>query len=264
MKFQVWNHYFGLIYDEIDAGFPSRLYAFERMPGSPNEDSEAARKGFVFESDGALFGFVSHGRVFFHVSDIAEPSRRKFVTVDDGEYFSFAGIGQRVEITVSKGSACFVAQRKGFLAANIVGGKIEAAGRLRYIDGCSDSVLIPPQVLGDPCLNFLHFPTAINQTMHTHPSVRVGTVARGSGFCVTPEATYKLTEGALWVIPSQIEHLFKTEDSCLDVVPYHPDSDFGPTHQTHPMVNRTIVGGDKIDNSTDQHAPREIVNGWAK
>jgi hypothetical protein len=25
------------------------------------------------------------------------------------------------------------------------------------------------------------------------------------------------------------------------VIAYHPDSDFGPTHENHPMVNRTIV-----------------------
>ena len=27
------------------------------------------------------------------------------------------------------------------------------------------------------------------------------------------------------------------------VVAFHPDSDFGPTHEVHPMINRTIVEG---------------------
>jgi hypothetical protein len=29
----------------------------------------------------------------------------------------------------------------------------------------------------------------------------------------------------------------------LRVIAYHPDSDFGPTHEDHPMINRTMVGG---------------------
>ena len=29
----------------------------------------------------------------------------------------------------------------------------------------------------------------------------------------------------------------------MAVIAYHPDSDFGPTHEVHPMINRTIVDG---------------------
>lgn len=29
----------------------------------------------------------------------------------------------------------------------------------------------------------------------------------------------------------------------MDVIAYHPDSDFGPQDEDHPMVNRTIVDG---------------------
>ena len=32
----------------------------------------------------------------------------------------------------------------------------------------------------------------------------------------------------------------------MDVVAYHPDSDFGPTHEEHPMVNRTRIDGEKV------------------
>ena len=32
-----------------------------------------------------------------------------------------------------------------------------------------------------------------------------------------------------------------TADEALLVIAYHPDSDFGPTHERHPMINRTIV-----------------------
>jgi hypothetical protein len=39
-----------------------------------------------------------------------------------------------------------------------IGGPIEETGRLRYIDGRTDSLLIPPVLRGDACLNLLHIP----------------------------------------------------------------------------------------------------------
>jgi hypothetical protein len=45
----------------------------------------------------------------------------------------------------------------------------------------------------------------------------------------------------------------------MDVVPYHPDSDWGPTHEEHPMVNRTLVGGQKIDNTKGVHATADVL-----
>jgi hypothetical protein len=29
----------------------------------------------------------------------------------------------------------------------------------------------------------------------------------------------------------------------MDIVAFHPDSDFGPMHDDHPMINRTIIDG---------------------
>ena len=133
----------------------------------------------------------------------------------------------------------------------MIGGPIEQKGRLLYIDGCSDSLLIPPVIKGDPCLNYLHFPAQISQTRHTHPSMRVGVVARGGGRCVVPsnedgtgiDITIPLTPGNIFVIPTDGHHSFFTDDSEMDVIAYHPDSDTGPTHNDHPMINRTIVDG---------------------
>ncbi|MEY3929487.1 MAG: hypothetical protein RLZZ516_1197 [Cyanobacteriota bacterium] len=67
----------------------------------------------------------------------------------------------------------------GWLGMMTIGGPLEKRGRLRYIDGCTDSLLVPPVRLGDPCLNGLWFPMGTQQTMHTHPSVRIGMVVRG-------------------------------------------------------------------------------------
>ena len=120
---------------------------------------------------------------------------------------------------------------------------MEEVGRLKYIDGCTDSLLIPPIMLGDPCLNLLFFPPKIHQTQHTYPSMRVGMVVRGRGCCVTPYEEATLAPGVVFVIPTDGLHSFHTEDSSMTVIANHPESDFGPTHEEHPMINRTIVNG---------------------
>ena len=122
-----------------------------------------------------------------------------------------------------------------------LGGPIEAKGRLRYIDGCTDSLLLAPAVLGDPCLNHLHIPAGTKQTRHVHPSVRVGVIVRGEGICVTPERELSLRPGLAFMIPADQRHSFCTAASSLDVVVYHPDSDTGPKHEDHPMLNRTLI-----------------------
>jgi quercetin dioxygenase-like cupin family protein len=122
-------------------------------------------------------------------------------------------------------------------------GPVEEVGRLHYIDGCTDSLLIPPQVRGDPCLNHLHFPPGINQTAHTHPSFRAGLVLRGSGTCRLAERTVDLLPGCAFYIPADEEHAFVTRAEGMDVIAFHPDTDFGPEHDDHPMINRTIVSG---------------------
>jgi quercetin dioxygenase-like cupin family protein len=145
-----------------------------------------------------------------------------------------------------------VITRVGHFAPFLMGGPVESEGRLKYIDGCTDSLLIAPWKLGEPCLNHLHFPPGIDQTMHTHPSVRLGVVIRGRGKCITPTDETDLSPGMTWVIEPDQEHKFRTEDSVLDVLAYHPDSDFGPQDEFHPMLNRTIIDG--ISAADDERA----------
>jgi len=135
-----------------------------------------------------------------------------------------------------------------------LGGPIEAGeGRLPYIDGCTDSLLLSPAVKGAPCLNHLHFPRGILQTRHTHPSGRAGMVIRGKGVCIYDSSNgtgerklekVPLEPGTAFVIPAHLVHAFETTSGEeLDVVAFHPDSDFGPSSINHPMINRTIVNG---------------------
>lgn len=136
-----------------------------------------------------------------------------------------------------------------------VGGPIETRGRLRYINGCTDSLLLSPLVCGDPCLNFLHLPAGSKQAMHHHPSVRAGVVLSGHGQCITPDGEFVLSPGTGFVIDAHLRHAFRPVDGDLRVAAYHPDSDTGPTHEDHPMLNRTWVS-DSVD-APDGRRPAE-------
>lgn len=150
-------------------------------------------------------------------------------------------------------------RRHGFRGQLIVG-TIEKHGRLSYIDGCSDSLLVYPPRLGDPCLNHLHFPPGIWQSQHTHPSIRMGVVAKGGGKAFRVPAAgnsgweVDLSEGCMFLLPEQEQHSFRTveTDSTMDVIAYHPDSDWGPTDAAHPMRNRTYIGNDRTGRGPDQ------------
>lgn len=133
--------------------------------------------------------------------------------------------------------------RKNYMGLFQIGQGLEPSGRLKYIDGCSDTLLCAPPKMGDPCLNHLHFPPGIVQTMHTHPTARIGMVVAGSGECVTPTGRKELKPGLCWYLEAGDEHCFYTHDSRLEIVAFHPDSTTGPTDDNHPMLNRTMVDG---------------------
>ena len=142
---------------------------------------------------------------------------------------------------VARGGSGLVIAWAGYQGLRQIGGPLEATGRLRYIDGCSDTLLVCPPRLGDPCLNHLHIPPRTDQTPHTHPSMRIGVILRGTGECRTPDGSYPLEPGMGWYIPTSCLHSFFTQDEALDVIAWHPDSDFGPRDDDHPMINRTQI-----------------------
>lgn len=178
------------------------------------------------------YGYVSEGSIIL-------PNDKE---VCAGEWFSIS-TGRNREIIVTSGNTSgVVIQRIGFRGQHIIGGPLEQKGRLCYIDGCSDTMLIYPPRLGDPVLNHLHFPAGIKQTYHTHPSIRAGFVVKGNGFADTNGGKIPLKEGMAFVLDEHEVHRFRTIDSSLDIIAYHPDSDWGPTDQNHPMLNRTYIG----------------------
>lgn len=208
----------GLLYDYSDNDYPTRLHAW-------TEDCSFKEEGSTF------YGYVFEGPTEITTANNRyQLLARQYFCMKDG--FALSG---------GKG---IVIERVGFRGMDSLGGPVEDWGRLKYIDGCTDSLLVPPVKLGDPCLNALFFPENIDQTAHTHPSMRVGMVIEGSGSCVTPEAEYDLIPGKIFIIHPDGTHRFRTRAGAkLTVVAYHPDSDFGPKDEDHPMINRTIVDG---------------------
>lgn len=146
------------------------------------------------------------------------------------------------------GGKGIVVSRKDYLGMFQIGGPVEQEGRLKYIDGCTDSLLASPVKMGDPCLNLLYFPPDIDQTAHNHPSDRIGMIMSGKGRCHAwnhgKEEVIDLVPGMIFCIHTDGYHKFSTPyGQHMRVLAYHPDSDFGPTDEIHPMINRTIVAG---------------------
>ncbi|MGB4947312.1 MAG: cupin domain-containing protein [Candidatus Competibacter denitrificans] len=179
-------------------------------------------------------GMTAYGMVTTGQAQLADAETGPF-TLNAGMFFMLPDGGA---VSGGQGLAILLT---GYRGLRHIGGPLEMAGRLRYIDGCSDTLLICPPRLGDPCLNHLHIPPHTDQTPHTHPSVRIGVILRGTGECRTPDGVFPLQPGMGWYIPTGCLHSFFTEDESLDVIAWHPDSDFGPRDDDHPMINRTVI-----------------------
>ncbi|HEX4965992.1 MAG TPA: AraC family ligand binding domain-containing protein [Thermoanaerobaculia bacterium] len=252
--FAYWDCYWGELMRDGDPRFPTIVYGFDSVC---EQNAGRRTEEVAIPAVGACYGYVESGEVTVRASDGGHHG----MTLGPEMFFSTAN-GARVRFAVP--GRIVVIQAVGYRGFNLGGGPIEERGRLRYIDTCSDTVLVASPLLGDPCLNHLHFPTGVDQTEHTHPSTRAGMIARGGGWCMTPSGRYALSPGRIFHIPRDGRHRFATEGGAsMDVIAYHPDSDFGPTHEEHPMVNRTWVDGRKIDNTTGRHAEANVVPGRA-
>ena len=206
-------------FEDVDSNFPTDLIV-------PNKIK------FIVEKHDTAFGFVTidggsitvDGKTFSLYKDM---------------YFSIPG---EAIIENMVGAICIRKNHKGLFS---LGGPTEKVGRLKYVDECSDTLLLAPILWGDPCLNYLHVPTHIDQVPHTHPSVRIGCIIDGRGYCLTKTKTHDLTPGKIFLLYPEEIHSFHTSSSSssLRIFVFHPESDFGPTHEIHPMINKTYIDG---------------------
>jgi quercetin dioxygenase-like cupin family protein len=231
----------GLMADFTGTSHPSMVYA---MTGG----TLLIDKSPLGEFDSA-YGVVYEGSVEVSIGE------RRF-TVGPGEYFSVpfekAFLAEGISGDGKGKAKMLVAVRLGYKSLLNIGGPVEPFGRLKYIDGCSDTLLIGPPLKGDPCLNMLRFPKGIDQTAHTHPTIRAGVILSGEGVCRTAHGDKKLVPGSAFILYPDAIHAFSTLDTdgmALSV--FHPDTDTGPSHEDHPMLNRTIVDGVSAKNLDD-------------
>ena len=179
-----------------------------------------------------IYGYIISGDVEF-------PNSCKAI---EGQYFS-AWTANDLAIRTSGEVVIFT--RLGYKGQFNIGGPLENSGRLCYIDGCSDSLLIYPPRQGDPSLNLLHFPENTQQTFHIHPSIRLGVVIRGEGLaCIKEDGIDKQIElkpGNIFCIEEREAHRFMTIKQEMVVLAFHPDGDWGPTDHDHTMLNRTYL-----------------------
>ena len=248
----VWTEYFGALAaftDSIAAGLSRRstLYGFENV----SEKHRNLTSGVV-PRRGAVFCYASMGSALLR-------DRHGTFEIVAGQY---CVVPAPLRIELHGNTRLVAIHTHPFEPLRTMGGPIESKGRLRYVDGCSDTLLLAPPRLSDPCLNFLHFPPNIHQTLHTHPSVRCGLIASGAGYCLDAELRkLELQEGMVWAIPKDTVHSFHTAESKqeLNVIAFHPDSDWGPMDEDHPMLNRTWVDGKKIDNCAQSHRNPDML-----
>lgn len=216
MKFFARMNEQGTLFDRIDQAYPSTMLGHK---GDTTAISDARSH---------CFGIVTSGIVEIRLDQDSFSLR-------EGMYFSVPGEFQ------ARGGEAVLFQRHGYRGLFSIGGPVENTGRLTYIDHCTTTLICPPPRNGDPCLNLLSFPPNLKQSAHIHPTIRLGAVISGSGHCVVAEGRQALKPGMAFVIEPNMVHCFESGADGLNVIAYHPDSEGGPTDESHPMLNRTYL-----------------------
>lgn len=116
-------------------------------------------------------------------------------------------------------------------------------GNLSYIDGGTNTTAINPGRLGDPVINYVHFPAHMYQTLHTHPSHRVGLILKGNGRVELDNHEYfSVPEGSAFFMRRNTLHNFICDDQDVILFVFAPDSGTGPTDEVNPLKIRTYIG----------------------
>ncbi|MEK7354895.1 MAG: cupin domain-containing protein [Bdellovibrionota bacterium] len=224
------QEYWGKIHSDEVGAHSISIFGFENV-----SSSNAAKTSFSAALHGTIWGFAQSGSAEID-------GRGQKWNVSAGQWFCAVADGElKVRLTGDQ-TRLFGVFNGAHVGLPSMGGPVEKTGRLRYIDGCTDTILYSPPLKGDPCLNLLHFPSIVDQTQHFHPSSRCGIVSSGHGLCVFENEEIELVSGQIFYLPKDLRHKFRTGPTdVLDVISFHPDSDWGPTHEVHPMINRTWI-----------------------
>lgn len=225
-----FTDYWGQLFDD---GVAVRGYGFDRVA------NPLLTQALISNKEDGLFGYLdvtaNHGMRITGDGFVMD--------VNPGQWFQCPG---DVRMSIPPNGRVMVVQRVGFNAM-IAQGTVEKHGRLKYINGCHDTILCGPIKADYPVINSLHMPNGINQTMHTHPSTRMGFVIDGGADAETPIATHPLRVGTIFFLPTNGRHKFRTDMDAVTtmrLMAFHPDSGgIGPKDENHIMLNRTVVDG---------------------
>lgn len=227
--FFFWSSYWGSLLNDRALEHPIVLFGFENISAENRDKSDE-----ILQSPGTYWGFLQAGTASF----VSGPSSWNLRA---GQWLCLTAPPPPT-LRLGDQSRLYLVHANYHRGLNSMGGPVESEGRLRYIDGCTDTLLYPPPLKGDPCLNLLHFPADIDQTEHFHPSSRSGIIHGGGGTCVTRESEIPLDPGMIFYLPKATEHKFRTgPGGAMDVISFHPQTDWGPTHEAHPMINGTKI-----------------------
>ena len=117
-------------------------------------------------------------------------------------------------------------------------------GSLSYMDGGTNTTAIEPSRVGEPVINYVHFPAQMFQTLHTHPSQRIGLIVRGNGSIVLKDdEIFKLKEGHAFFMERNELHNFVCDDEDVVLFVWAPDSGTGATDEYNALKVRTYVKG---------------------
>lgn len=120
-------------------------------------------------------------------------------------------------------------------------------GNLSYLDGGTNTTATNPGRLGDPVINYVYFPLGMYQTLHTHPSHRVGLILKGNGKIeLDNNEFFSVNEGEVFFMRRNCLHNFITDKEPVILFVFAPDSGTGPTDEVNPLKVRTYVGQQRV------------------
>ena len=159
--------------------------------------------------------------------------------------------GDRYNIKTSDSGSAVVIQYPGLklLENRFYSQRQLDQGNLSYMDGGTNTTAINPGRLGDPVINYVHFPAGMYQTLHTHPSHRIGLCLQGNGKVeLDHEEFFDIKPGEAFFMRRNTLHNFMCPYQDEDVVLYvfAPDSGTGPTDEVNPLKVRTYVGQQRV------------------
>jgi hypothetical protein len=210
------------------------------------------------------YGYVLSGVT--HIDSFGESMPKK---VYAGNWFSVGGnTNNDSRVSVQGGQVLLIEWGEcGLRQKPFACGEPTQDGILGYIDGAENSLLYGPLKMGEACINCLHIVGKIDQTAHTHPSPRIGVVlnggidvkiwdSQGDGTKVIEE--HHLNSGDVWAMDKDVIHSFHSNKNIqARILAFHPDSDFGPTDEVAPMINRTMVNGQSASLITEIHTAKK-------